>query len=161
MTSDRRPTIIGIKFTEDFASFRPNKPHHMERRHKTVTQTQADSIHSCYLTVNEFARRIGVHPETVRAWEKTGICLPHHRTPGGHRRYTEDQVQILLRSRASLITEGAMNLLIEGNGTLIAKGHPDLATNGDINLTEDGDTTRTSGSITLISEKGRDDRGKD
>lgn len=46
-----------------------------------------------FMTVDEFARRIGVHPQTVRQWDKTGVLVPHHKTPSGRRLYTEDQVK--------------------------------------------------------------------
>lgn len=45
-----------------------------------------------FLTVDEFAKRIGVHPQTVRQWDKTGVLLPHHKTPSGRRLYSEEQV---------------------------------------------------------------------
>ena len=46
-----------------------------------------------FLTVDEFAKKIGVHPQTVRQWDKTGVLEPHHKTPSGRRLYTENQVQ--------------------------------------------------------------------
>lgn len=46
-----------------------------------------------FLTVEEFAKRIGVHPQTVRLWDKTGVLLPHHKTPSGRRLYSEEQVK--------------------------------------------------------------------
>ena len=45
-----------------------------------------------FLTVDEFAKRIGVHAQTVRQWDKTGVLLPHHKTPSGRRLYSEEQV---------------------------------------------------------------------
>lgn len=60
---------------------------------------QPDGVRQRYLTVNEFAKKIGVHPQTVRSWEEAGTCLPHHRTPGGHRRYTDDQVEMILHEQ--------------------------------------------------------------
>lgn len=45
-----------------------------------------------FLTVAEFASRIGVHPQTVRQWDENDILKPHHRTPSGRRLYTEEQV---------------------------------------------------------------------
>ena len=32
-----------------------------------------------FLTVDEFAKKIGVHPQTVRQWDKNGVLLPHHK----------------------------------------------------------------------------------
>ena len=45
-----------------------------------------------FLTVEEFAKRIGVHPQTVRTWDKSGVLTPHHKTPSGRRLYSEEQV---------------------------------------------------------------------
>lgn len=46
-----------------------------------------------FLTVEEFAKRIGVHPQTLRQWDKTGVLPPHHKTPSGRRLYSEEQVE--------------------------------------------------------------------
>lgn len=46
-----------------------------------------------FMTVEEFAKRIGVHPQTVRMWDKSGVLSPHHKTPSGRRLYSEEQVQ--------------------------------------------------------------------
>lgn len=32
---------------------------------------------------------LGVHPSTLRRWDKKGILTPSYRTPTGERRYTE------------------------------------------------------------------------
>lgn len=45
-----------------------------------------------FLTVSEFAKRIGVHSQTLRVWDKTDRLKPHHTTPNGRRLYTEEQV---------------------------------------------------------------------
>ncbi len=52
-----------------------------------------NEMESKFLTVEEFAKRIGVHPQTVRAWDKAGVLRPHHRTPSGRRQYSEAQVE--------------------------------------------------------------------
>lgn len=49
-----------------------------------------------YLTVAEFAVRIGVHPQTVRKWDKEGVLRPHHVLPSGRRLYSEEQVSDIL-----------------------------------------------------------------
>lgn len=46
-----------------------------------------------FMTVDEFAKKIGVHPQTVRMWDRTGALVPHHKTPSGRRLYTEEQVE--------------------------------------------------------------------
>lgn len=57
-----------------------------------------------FLTVKEFADAIGVHPQTVRTWDKDGTLRPHHRTPGGQRMYSEEQVRAYLSNGD--VTEG-------------------------------------------------------
>jgi predicted site-specific integrase-resolvase len=46
-----------------------------------------------YMTSTAFAKAVGVHPNTVRAWERDGKLVPHHRTPGGRRMYSKQQVE--------------------------------------------------------------------
>lgn len=47
-----------------------------------------------YLTVTEFAKEIGMHPDTVRKWDKDGILKPHHKSAyKGVRYYTYEQVE--------------------------------------------------------------------
>ncbi|MDR2088846.1 MAG: IS607 family transposase [Clostridiales Family XIII bacterium] len=48
------------------------------------------------MTITEFAKTIGVIPDTVRRWERSGKIKPM-RTVGGHRRYTEKDVSDALR----------------------------------------------------------------
>lgn len=52
-----------------------------------------------FLTVSEFAKKIGVHPQTVRQWDETGVLMPHHKTPSGRRQYSEEQVEEYLNNR--------------------------------------------------------------
>lgn len=51
-----------------------------------------------FLTVEEFAKRIGVHAQTVRAWDNEGKLKSHHKTPSGRRLYSEEQVKEYLNS---------------------------------------------------------------
>ena len=48
------------------------------------------------MSITEFANTLGVIPDTVRRWERSGKLSPE-RTHGGHRRYTEKDVQNALR----------------------------------------------------------------
>ena len=50
-----------------------------------------------YLTVAEFAGRIGVHPQTVRKWDRENVLKPHHVLPSGRRLYSEEQVDTMLQ----------------------------------------------------------------
>ena len=47
--------------------------------------------------INEFAKRIGVTPHTLRRWEREGKLSSSERTLGGHRIYTELDLQTALR----------------------------------------------------------------
>ncbi|GGZ06431.1 MerR family transcriptional regulator [Shewanella fodinae] len=48
---------------------------------------------SAFLSIGEVAKRTGVNPITLRAWQRRfGLVIPA-RTPKGHRLYTEAQVQ--------------------------------------------------------------------
>ena len=55
-----------------------------------------------WLTLSQAAQALGVHPSTLRRWADEGEirCM---RTPGGHRRFLESNLQAFLRSQ----TEGA------------------------------------------------------
>jgi excisionase family DNA binding protein len=46
-----------------------------------------------WLSLQEVARILGVHPSTVRLWSNKGV-LPVHRTQGGHRRYKRSEVAL-------------------------------------------------------------------
>ena len=48
-------------------------------------------------SINEAAKLLGVVPVTLRLWEKNGIIDPQ-RTPGNQRRYTSEQIDLLLAS---------------------------------------------------------------
>ena len=41
----------------------------------------------------EAARMLGVHPSTLRRWDKKGILTPSIRTLTGERRYTEADLE--------------------------------------------------------------------
>lgn len=44
-----------------------------------------------YYTTKEFAEKIGVHPQTLRNWDKKGILNPSVTSPTGYRLYTKEQ----------------------------------------------------------------------
>jgi excisionase family DNA binding protein len=48
-----------------------------------------------WLSLQEASRMLGVHPSTLRQWADSGK-IPTVRTPGGHRRFAESDVQALL-----------------------------------------------------------------
>lgn len=45
------------------------------------------------MSVGEFAREIGVTIQTLRNWDNSGKLKPHHRTIGGQRIYSVEQVE--------------------------------------------------------------------
>jgi excisionase family DNA binding protein len=57
---------------------------------------------SAYLSVQLAARRLGVSPHTIRRWTSSGF-LPCSRTPGGHRRIAQEDIDEL----AGLISGGS------------------------------------------------------
>lgn len=57
--------------------------------------TRIYTVDAVFLTVAETARLFRVDPKTVNRWTDRGLlaCI---RTPGGHRRISEESVQALL-----------------------------------------------------------------
>lgn len=51
-----------------------------------------------WLSLGEAAESLGVHPSTVRSWADQGL-LPVHRTPGGHRRFRKQDVDMQLQRK--------------------------------------------------------------
>jgi len=49
------------------------------------------------LTISKAAKKLGVHPNSLRNWEKQGLIKPV-RLPGGQRRYSVDELNRLLQS---------------------------------------------------------------
>lgn len=54
-----------------------------------------NSTKNVNISIGEAAGLLGVHIDTLRNWDKKGILLSH-RTPGGHRRYSKQEIQTLL-----------------------------------------------------------------
>lgn len=52
------------------------------------------------LNLNETAERLGIHQDTLRVWDRKGK-LKSIRTKGGHRRYREDDVNMLMGEKPS------------------------------------------------------------
>ncbi len=49
------------------------------------------------LTIGDLVARYGVAPQSLRNWEAQGDIPPAQRTPGGHRRYSQEHVDALDR----------------------------------------------------------------
>jgi DNA-binding transcriptional MerR regulator len=60
------------------------------------------SISSGSLRIGEFARRVGVNPELLRAWERRYGLLQPVRPPGGFRLYTDEDAERVARMRGAL-----------------------------------------------------------
>lgn len=44
------------------------------------------------MTISQAARHLGVSSFLMKRWEAEGLLKPSARTPGGHRRYTEEDL---------------------------------------------------------------------
>lgn len=51
-----------------------------------------------FYKISEFARLIGVSTVTLRAWERRGWLVPHHKSPSGYRYYSNKQVEEYLKN---------------------------------------------------------------
>lgn len=60
------------------------------------------STDSGALRIGKFARRVGVSPELLRAWERRYGLLRPIRTEGGFRLYTDDDAQRVERMKRAL-----------------------------------------------------------
>lgn len=58
-----------------------------------LTSTVATGLEGPPLTVGEVARRLRVHPATLRSWEAEGILRPVRNRTTGHREYGADDVR--------------------------------------------------------------------
>ena len=47
------------------------------------------------VAIGEVAFRLGVGKTTLRLWERKGLLVPV-RTPGGHRRYRESEIERIM-----------------------------------------------------------------
>src|ERR687894_1177 len=52
-------------------------------------------VQTQWLTLSEASRMLGMHPATLRQWSDEGK-LAAFRTPGGHRRFSRDEIERLL-----------------------------------------------------------------
>ncbi len=61
------------------------------------------------LTISKAAKKLGVHPNSLRNWEKRGLIKPV-RLPGGQRRYSMDELNRLLQS--GQLTDGRETVVL-------------------------------------------------
>jgi DNA-binding transcriptional MerR regulator len=59
----------------------------------TLSTAAPEPFHGAPLTVGELARRLDVHPATLRTWEAEGILRPTRDRATGHREYGLDSVR--------------------------------------------------------------------
>jgi excisionase family DNA binding protein len=50
------------------------------------------------LTISQAAKLLGVHPDTLRRWEKAGKLSPIRFVKRGHRRYRSDEIMDLIKN---------------------------------------------------------------
>jgi len=48
-----------------------------------------------HYAIAEAAKRLGVHPDTLRRWHKAGIAKPLVLPGGNHRRFTQEEIDRL------------------------------------------------------------------
>ena len=111
------------------------------------------------LRIGEVARRLGVSPSTVRAWERKGLVKPK-RGEGRHRRYHADDID-RLRSVHALLNRGynpaAMRELIAGdapNEALVGARLRHSRTKRGLSLRSAAKLARTSASYLSLVERG-------
>lgn len=66
-----------------------------------------DGPHRIYFSIGVAAERTGMHPQTLREYERKGLIRPH-RTPGGARRYRDQELHRLRRIQQ--LTEMGLSL---------------------------------------------------
>ena len=64
------------------------RPHSVRSLRDLRGYAYSHPMNNTYRTA-EAAKRLGVHPSTLRRWDKKGILRPSIRTLTGERRYTE------------------------------------------------------------------------
>ena len=49
-----------------------------------------------FLKAGEFASKVGISRSMLRVYENEGMIIPHHKSPKGHRLYTQEQADAFL-----------------------------------------------------------------
>jgi excisionase family DNA binding protein len=65
-----------------------------------------------WLSLGEASKLLGIHPVTLRIWADTGK-MPFTRTPGGHRRFAEDDVLAFYESSQDRADANDLDLLVQ------------------------------------------------
>lgn len=77
-----------------------------------------------WLSLGEAADAFGVHPSTVRSWADQGL-LPTHRTPGGHRRFRKQDIDVQLNAKetdSGLETDSIVQSILKTTRLTIGEG---------------------------------------
>ena len=70
--------------------------------------------HPDYLSTKDFAKALGVHPETIRRWRRMGKLVPAVVTPGGQAMYARDQIKQFYHEDGKAIQTAAPDRTEEG-----------------------------------------------
>jgi excisionase family DNA binding protein len=65
-----------------------------------------------WLSLGEASKLLGIHPVTLRIWADTGK-MPFTRTPGGHRRFAEEDVLAFYESTQDRADANDLDLLVQ------------------------------------------------
>ena len=94
-----------------FVSTSPPQPQVFDRKEElNMSDPKEESSH--WLSLGEASRLLGVHPGTLRNWADKGH-IPFFRTPGGHRRFSEADLQAFIEGGQSLVTASQTHLLVQ------------------------------------------------
>jgi len=52
-----------------------------------------------FYTIHKFSKLLGVTPQTLRNWEKSGKLIPHHKIGNGYRYYSEEQLSSIIKEK--------------------------------------------------------------
>ena len=52
-----------------------------------------------YYSIHAFSRLLGVTPQTLRNWDRTGKLKPHHTGTNGYRYYSQEQLEEITHVR--------------------------------------------------------------
>jgi excisionase family DNA binding protein len=92
-----------------------------------LTASPADAKEHNWLSLGDASRFLGVHPTTLRAWADQGQVRAF-RTPGGHRRFSQQDLQHFVATRQGrkrLAPNGLAQHLLSHTRRDLAR-HPDL-----------------------------------
>ena len=80
--------------------------------HASVPASATASTHPQWLALKEASDFLGVHFTTLRTWADNGD-IPVFRTPGGHRRFSLDDLRRFLADRGSQLTPSSTRGVVE------------------------------------------------